>query len=220
MPDTNLTSVQPSCPVFAAFDFNNRTVTKKRNLLTLFLFITEENIVGAHVWWKSCQNLPQNINHFMAPGKPQRIPVSLYLSQRLMSVYVCVCFPCVPVCWQKCSLLISISLTASETEHFLLVLFESLDTRSQLSSVLVPFPEEVPSAAPINFLPFYFLATRGQRPHLPDKLLVHPLQVGKVNWNWWSANFHLCHLGVGTAQTFNFYFGILRHFLPCLNIIH
>lgn len=155
---------------------------KKQTLLTLFLFITEENIVGAHVWWKSCQNLPQNINHFMAPGKPQRIPVSLYLSQRLMSVYVCVCFPCVPVCWQKCSLLISISLTASETEHFLLVLFESLDTRSQLSSVLVPFPEEVPSAAPINFLPFYFLATRGQRPHLPDKLLVHPLQVGKVNW--------------------------------------
>lgn len=155
------------------------------------------------------------------PGKtPENPSFPLSKPTSYECVCVCVCFPCVPVCWQKCSLLISISLTASETEHFLLVLFESLDTRSQLSSVLVPFPEEVPSAAPINFLPFYFLATRGQRPHLPDKLLVHPLQVGKVNWNWWSANFHLCHLGVGTAQTFNFYFGILRHFLPCLNIIH
>ena len=55
-------------PVFPAFGFNNRTMKKK--LLTLFLFITEDYVIGVFVFGgKSTKIYPQIWNQFMVPGK-------------------------------------------------------------------------------------------------------------------------------------------------------
>lgn len=64
---TNLVFVQ-HFPVFPAFGVNNRTMKKK--LLTPFLFITEDCVIGVFVFGgKSTKIYPQLWNLFTVPGK-------------------------------------------------------------------------------------------------------------------------------------------------------